>query len=286
MSPLDALSPLAALHEARALLAGVEHDGAREVVRVIDQALASFPEEEAPTGMRRRPAQAEDHGGVELEALDVVAHDLKDPLSAILMGSAYLLKALPDDEASARARKMATAIHRSAERMSRLVKNLLEVARIERGRLALAKAPHELVEIIERAASKIEPLAAEKGVTLAVSVQGGGTRLVVDVDRATDAIVHLASNAVRFTPPGKRVSLTARAERAEVVVEVADEGPGIDGERLAHLFDRYYHMRQRPREGTGLGLAVAHGVIEAHGGSTRLVSTGAQGSTFAITLPI
>jgi signal transduction histidine kinase len=279
MSSVDAPTPLDALHEARALLTGIEHDGAREAVEAIDRALASFPEE-GPTGMRVRAGQLTD----DLELLDVVTHDLKDPLSAILMGSGYLLKSLPEDLANARVRKMAAAIQRSAERMNRLVRNLLELARMERGRLVLARSEHDMSDVIDRARRKIEPFAAEKDVLLEVRVQGAA-RLDVDLERVSDAILQLGTNAVRYTPAGQAVLLAARAQDGEVVVEVTDRGPGIAGERLEHLFERAYHMRRSPRDGTGIGLAIARGVVEAHGGVLRLASTSPTGSTFAITLP-
>ncbi len=222
----------------------------------------------------------------EVEVLDVVCHDLKDPLAAIVMGSAFLLKTLPQDGANdVRVRRLALAMQRSADRMNRLVKNMLDYTRLERGRIELKRAEHELGALVDGAALRLSAAAAEKGVRIVCDVLEPGRRIWCDRERIEEAIVQLGTNAVRYTKAPNEVTLRARGDDATASVTVTDHGPGIKADRVAHLFDAEYHMRQLPRDGTGLGLAIAHGLAVAHGGALKLDHTGESGSALTITIP-
>jgi len=110
-------------------------------------------------------------------------------------------------------------------------------------------------------------------------------RVSCDAERIAQAIAHLGSNAVRYSPSGQTVTIRGRRAERSVEISILDRGPGIAGDRRDHLFDRYYHMRRSPRDGTGLGIAIACGLVEAHGGSVRLDATGDEGTTLTLAFP-
>jgi signal transduction histidine kinase len=290
MTPSGAKSPRDALEEARALLSGLDDDRAVAVLREIERALGGMADEETPTGTRRRVrdpascvAPAPFDPALPAELLDVACHDMRDPLAAIVMGSAFLAKSLPADDA--RARRLVNGIQRSAERLTRTVQNLLDFAKLERGALVLVKGEHELGALVEEGAMRLSPLATERGVQVVLDVVGPAHRFSCDVERIAQAIAHLGSNAVRYSPPGQTVIIRGRRTERSVEISIVDHGPGITGDRRDHLFERYYHMRRSPRDGTGLGIAIARGIVEAHGGSVRLDSTGNEGTTFTLAFP-
>jgi signal transduction histidine kinase len=201
------------------------------------------------------------------------------------MGSAFLMRALPEDSSNLRARKMVAAIQKSADRLSSLVQNFIDFTNLERGRCLLSRAEHELVAIIDAAADRVAGAAAERRVRIVKDTSGGEVRISCDKDRLVNAIVELLKNAVRYTPPGGDVRISAKVTGDRAIVEVEDHGPGISGPRREHLFEPYWHMQQRPRDGAGFGLGVAQGLAAAHGGTVRLASTSASGSTFELSIP-
>jgi signal transduction histidine kinase len=223
--------------------------------------------------------------GIDAELLDVVGHDLKDPLAALVMGSAFLLKSLPDDEANARTRKMAQAIQRSAERMSALVKNLIDFARLERQSVVLAPRAHPIGEIADAFTRRLASAAQERMVVIGLDVADAAAMIFCDRERIEDALAHLGSNAVRYAPAGTEVVLRARVTEGAFVASISDRGAGLSDERREHLFDHEWHMRQKPRDGTGLGLTIARRLAALHGGEVRLDETGPRGSTFTLTIP-
>src|SRR5262249_52711090 len=152
--------------QARALLAGVEDDRVAGVVSAIALALSGF-QEESPTGTRRRTSP---DAALPAELLDVACHDLKDLLAAIVMSSGFLIKSLPDEHDKVRARRLVGAIQRSAERLNRIVQNLLDFAKLERGRIVVAKGEHELGALVEESAQRLATLASERKVQVVADV--------------------------------------------------------------------------------------------------------------------
>jgi signal transduction histidine kinase len=282
MNPTGAKTVEDALTEARALLADVEQERVAGVLREIDHALSGFDPEESPTGMRKRPSL---DATLPAELLDVACHDLKDPLAAIVMGAAFLNKSLPDGDGSERARRLVAAIQRSSDRLGRIVQNLMDFAKLERGRIVLSKGEHELGVLALESAKRLDDYARERNVHVVVDADPPEHRVLCDAERVAQAVGHLGTNAVRYTRDGGIVTVRARIRDGTVAIAVIDQGPGISGARREHLFDRYYHMGQSPRDGTGLGIAIARGLVEAHGGALSLEATGASGSTFTLSFP-
>jgi PAS domain S-box-containing protein len=217
------------------------------------------------------------------EVLAVVSHDLRNPLSVIDMCAASLSDKLPADDDSAR--NLVATIESSTEWMNRLIEDLLDVARMEAGRLTLEREPHDLVRVISEATMMLEPLIAEKSLTLHEDLPEYLPRASVDARRIVQVLENLVSNAVKYTTSGGEIRIRAVAMNGEVRIAVRDTGSGIPAENLPHLFDRFWQARGARRGGAGLGLAIAKGIVEAHGGRIWVESKLGAGSTFAFSLP-
>lgn len=213
------------------------------------------------------------------DMLALVSHDLKNPLEAVLLSASLLLRS-PE---SPRVRRHAETLQRSAARMDRLVRELLDASRIDAGRFNVEPRPERLEEIVDEALALVAPLAAEKEIALACAGGPLGVEVPCDRERILQLLSNLIGNAVSFTPRGGHVGVRLALRDADVEVAVADDGPGILPEDLPHLFERY--ARSRSSRGTGLGLAIARGIVDAHRGRMRVESRPGEGSTFAFTLP-
>jgi signal transduction histidine kinase len=217
------------------------------------------------------------------EVLRVVAHDIGNSLSAVKIHALVLERTLPAGDGEAR--KRTGAIRDLTAQMDRLRQDLLDVAAIEAGRLSVEPVPLDPGEVVGEAVAALAGLAAEKGVSLSASVAPGLPRVPADRERVLQVLANLGGNAVKFTPPGGRVELRAEVEDGAVRVSCTDTGPGIAADDLPHVFDRFWQARSTRRAGAGLGLAIARGIVEAHGGTISAESTVGGGSTFAFTLP-
>jgi PAS domain S-box-containing protein len=220
------------------------------------------------------------------DVLHVVSHDLGNSLSAIVVTTTVLLRTLPEDEANAELRKRISGIRDLARRMQRLRQDLLDVASIEGGRLAIEWDRWEPGSVAREALEAFAPLAAEKEIALEGEIAGALPVLEGDRERVMQVLANLLGNAVKFTPPGGRVTLRVAPEPEDVCFEVIDTGPGIPAEHLGHVFDRFWKVRAANRTGAGLGLAIARGIVEAHDGRIWARSTPGQGATFSFTLPL
>ena len=218
------------------------------------------------------------------EVLAVVSHDLRNPLSVIDMCAVSLADRLPSDDEGAR--HLIRTIENSTQWMNRLIEDLLDVARVEAGRLALDRQLCDLVVVISEATVMLEPLIAEKSLTLREELPERLPPTNVDARRVVQVLENLVSNAVKHTAAGGEIRIRADAANGEIRVAVADTGAGIPADNLPHLFDRFWQARGARRGGAGLGLAIAKGIVEAHGGRIWVESTLGEGSTFRFSLPI
>jgi signal transduction histidine kinase len=266
-------------------------DGYREFLeRVADHIATAI--NNASTGeeeKKRVEAQAEmDRRATRLreDMLAVVSHDLRSPLTAIRT-FAELLQRIPlDGEPLALVRKKADAIQRSADQMNRLIDDLLDLASIDAGTLSIQPQPQTVEELVHDARESFEPHSAAKGLQLAFDVEPGLV-LTCDKERILQALGNLLSNAIKFTPPGGRILLQIKTEEGtgHIRLSVEDTGPGIPLAAQPHIFDRYWHEAQHKREGHGLGLSIAKGIVESHGGHIRLEKTSGEGTTISFSLP-
>lgn len=217
------------------------------------------------------------------EVLGIVAHDLRNPVGTISMTSELLLERIPEDDESNR--RMLEIIHRSAGGMNRLIQDLLDVARIEAGRgLVIEPEPEDVARLVADACAPFRHQAEERGLTLECDVPDDLPPVRADRERILQVFSNLLGNALKFTEEG---GITVGAEPADGAVRftVADTGSGIPAEDLPHLFERFWQARKARRGGAGLGLAIAKGIVEAHGGQIWVESEEGVGSTFSFTIP-
>lgn len=223
-----------------------------------------------------------------LEARDrlsaAVSHDLKNPLNVVLL-SADLLQRSAVEPAQAFVRETATTIQRAAERMNLLVRDMLDLARLESGRLGLALQPLDLLAVTREAVAMVQPLALQKSQTLQVGPAAAVPAVWADRDRLLQVFSNVLGNAVAYSPEGGTITVALSGTAQEVTVAVADTGPGIRADQLPHVFDRYWRGSSGP-SGTGLGLSIAKGIVEAHGGRIWAESRPGGGSTFRFTVPV
>jgi len=214
--------------------------------------------------------------------LGVVAHDLRNPLSTMLMASSLLAETL---EADSPAQRQVAMLHRAGERMNRLIQDLLDVKRMESGHLSVDACPLLAATLLTESAEALRPLAAAAGLELRLEVPLDLPRVAADRHRMHQVLSNLIGNAIKFTPRGGKITLRADVVAHDVRVAVADSGPGIPAEQLPHIFGQFWQGARTDRRGIGLGLAIAKGIVEAHHGRIWVESTLGSGSTFFFTLP-
>jgi signal transduction histidine kinase len=213
-----------------------------------------------------------------------VSHELKTPISALRAHLENLLDGVERPDAETMQVMLA-----QSDRLGRLVDQLLELSRLESGDVPMHRQSVALRPLVERVLSEIEVTRASHGVDLAEEVPGDLPPVYADPERVHQVLFNLLDNAVRFTPSGGRVTVTASRSNGAVGVAVADTGPGIAPEHLPRLFERFYRVdtaRSRDDGGTGIGLAIARSVVEAHGGRIWAASDPGRGSTFTFELPV
>jgi signal transduction histidine kinase len=260
---------LTALHDARRALTAVtvepgEAAVAKRIARELDETIARLEGKES-----------------EKDLVAVVCHDLKDPLASIVMGAGFLKKALPAEDGAAR--RVVDAIARSAERMNQVVSDFHDLAKLEAGQLEVALQPCDVGGVLHAAIAAFEAQAKEREVTLRLEAPEG---LIASCDRARlpQIVSKLVGNALKFTPARGQVLVRGQRDGDRVRVSVRDTGRGIPPERLRDVFDRAANARRTPRDGPGLGLAIARGLVELQGGTIGVESRVAEGSLFWFTL--
>ncbi len=220
------------------------------------------------------------------EVLAVVSHDLKTPLGVMTMRAAQLQRSAGTDDEGLRTARNAAIILRSAERMKRLIRDLLDFASVTAGTLTLQRVPEEVDALLAAACEELEPVAADKGQRLEVVQAGAGVRVLADRERLLQVCSNLVGNAVKFSPPGGDITLRAHAAQSGLVTfEVRDSGPGIAPELLPHVFERFIQARETAALGTGLGLTIARGIVERHGGHIWAENLRGGGARLLFTLP-
>jgi signal transduction histidine kinase len=229
---------------------------------------------------RRRRAEAAARAREEI--LGVVAHELRSPLSLIGVTAEVLLEF---DSRGPHRDRMLGNVMRAVDQMDRLINDLLDVVRIEAGRLSIDPAPTTARTLLGYAEERFRPPGGEPRVHVEVDSLLQDVPLNADAGRLLQVFGNLIGNALKFSAPSGRVVLRARPAADRVVFEVEDTGPGITPDQLERLFDRFWQGRPADRRGVGLGLAIARGIVDAHGGRVWAESRVGEGSTFAFAIP-
>lgn len=216
----------------------------------------------------------------------IVAHDLRDSLNAVSLATRMLRKHVTDPSGDAKeAKEFLDVIRRAVAFMTRLVDDLLDVARIEAWELWIRPHPIPADSLVSDALQVHGYAAAARLQTVQTDVPGDLPPVLADRDRVLQVFSNLLSNAIKFTPEGGTIRVSAQARGNEVIFTVADSGPGIAPEEIEHLFDRFWQATHAHRAGAGLGLAIAKGIVEAHGGRIWVESELGGGTVFTFSLP-
>ncbi|RUL89052.1 ATP-binding protein [Tautonia sociabilis] len=218
------------------------------------------------------------------EFLGVLGHELRNPLGTIAVALQLARMTRPDDEDLADAIEV---IGRGVDTMTRLMDDMLDVARITRGDLEIRPRRVLLSEAIASAVEATRPIVAERRHSLTVSPPPADLAIEADPTRLQQVIVNLVTNAAKYTPTGGRIDLSAGREGDSAVIQVRDNGAGIDPEFLPHLFDLFAQAPGNRAQGLGIGLALVRILVERHGGTITAQSDGpGAGSTFTVRLPL
>jgi PAS domain S-box-containing protein len=215
--------------------------------------------------------------------LGVVSHDLRNPLAAVSMLARRIVdNPLSDEERRATGVNILTSV----DWMFRLMQDLLDSASIEAGRLSVSVEPDSIDSILEVVAEMFREQASARGIRFVVDAAAAPT-VLADRSRMVQALGNLVGNALKFTPSDGSVTISSRLQHQEVVVSVADTGPGIPPSDLPRVFDRFWHARRgADHHGNGLGLSIAEGIMRAHNGRIWVESAVGMGTTFFVALPV
>ena len=223
------------------------------------------------------------------DMMGIVSHDLRNPANAVKMLARSILEGRGSEQLAADVVERVQVIQQAAEQIDSLIQDLLDMTRLEAGRLVVSPKEVALGALLARSLEALRPLADAGGVTLHADVPSVLPVVHADPDRVIQLLSNVLGNAIKFTPGGGHVTLQARVGDDAVELSVADTGEGIPAGQLPHVFDRFFQgtlSARAARHGAGLGLPIARGIVEAHGGRIWIESLSGAGTTVRFTLPI
>jgi heavy metal sensor kinase len=210
------------------------------------------------------------------------AHELRTPLSVIFT---QVQTALKRERSSAEYHQTLESCQRAAQRMRKLIDSLMELAHYDAGQHQLKHFPFDLGQIAQDCIDLVQPLAEARSIQISAKLPP--TNCVGDPERISQVLTNLLTNAIEYNKPGGEVRVEVQSKNGMACVEVADNGPGIPAGELPHLFERFYRVdKSRSARHSGLGLAIAKSIVEAHGGTISVSSQEGAGTTFTFQLPL
>ena len=218
------------------------------------------------------------------DVLAIVSHDLKNPLATIEL-AVNLLRDFERIDAN-QVKEFVNKVQRSADQMEILIADLLDFARIQSGTFSVLISADRLSQAVMPVIDRMRALAEAKRQTLEVDIPSSLPSVAIDAHRIGQVVSNLVSNAIKFTPEEGTIRVSARQRDHNIVVCVADTGPGIPQEHLSKIFERFWRTPGTKQKGSGLGLSIAKGIVEAHGGTIWAESQLGEGSSFFFTLPL
>ncbi|MFA5114758.1 MAG: ATP-binding protein [Candidatus Omnitrophota bacterium] len=216
-----------------------------------------------------------------------VSHELRTPIASIKGYAETLLEGALEDKENAR--EFVNIIHQNSNRLASLINDLLDLSKIESGKMKMSFAPLDPTVLIRRAATVIENQAEAKSIALNTELPSGLPKVKADETRFSQVMINLLDNAIKYTPEGGTVSIAAKVVNDVLQVDVSDTGIGISEKDLPRIFERFYRVdkaRSHELGGTGLGLSIVKHIVQAHGGQVWVRSELEQGSTFSFTIPL
>jgi signal transduction histidine kinase len=218
------------------------------------------------------------------EMVGVVSHDLRNPVAAVKMLSRTLLNTR--EMGGTQAHESIELIAQAAEQMDALIRDLLDVNRLDAGKLTIAATPVDPSVLLTDSLQTLRPLVEAEGISLELQLETGLPPVAADRERIQQTLSNLVGNAIKFSRAGSTIVVLTRRHAEGVMISVLDQGKGIAAGDLPRVFDRYWQSGRTDRHGAGLGLAIAKGIVEAHGGRIWIESSLGEGTTAAFTLPL
>jgi len=239
--------------------------------------------------LNKMSSQLKEIDQMKSDFLASVTHELKSPLTSLIMYVDLFLEGAAG-ELTDKAKKFLKIMERSSNRLSRFIDDLLDMAKIERGKMEIKKESLEILPIVSETVELIKPQADEKDIEIAMNIPDNLPLVFVDGDRTRQIITNLLSNSIKFTPEKGKISIKIQDEKECLQLSLSDTGIGIPPEQISRIFDKFEQVREvRERvkgpKGTGLGLAIVKSIVEAQGGKIWVESEVDKGSTFYFTLP-
>jgi signal transduction histidine kinase len=219
------------------------------------------------------------------EFFSSVSHDLRTPVAAIKVALSVVLANLPLDMPPASKRLLGN-VDLAADELTSLIEDLLEMARLQAGRIRLWRSSVDLRDVIVRAARALEPLIQTRGQHVLFSPPAEAVIASVDAERLGRVLRNLLGNAQQYGRQDGTISVALGRVGTEVCISVTDDGPGIAPDEQERIFERFYRVSASGSAGSGLGLAIARGLVELHGGRLWVESTPGRGSTFRLAIPV
>lgn len=216
------------------------------------------------------------------EMMGVVSHDLRNPVAAVKMLSKSLLT--DATAADAESREKIELVCQAADQMDALIRDLLDVNRLDAGQLAIAAQPVDPATLLLESLQTLRPLVEARGIDLDLQIETDLPKVMADRERIQQTLSNLVGNAIKFSSNGSKIAVVIRRDTEGVVISVVDNGKGIAPEQLPRVFDRYWQSSRTDRQGAGLGLAIAKGIVETHGGKIWIESKPGEGTTASFTL--
>jgi signal transduction histidine kinase len=217
--------------------------------------------------------------------LEIVAHDLRNPLGLVKVGAGLLARAARQGLDPDKVLELAGSFQVAVRRMERLISDILDLGAMDQGELRLLRGPVEACRLVDEVVVEMRAQADQKGVELVAEKPLRNVVIDCDKDRVVQILENLIGNAIKYTPAGKRVTVRLVEDGAEVRFQVTDEGPGIPDDVLPHIFDTFYRAKAATGRGLGLGLSIALGLVRAHRGAIWAESEAGRGASFVFTMP-
>ena len=219
--------------------------------------------------------------------LQAVSHDLRNPLGVISMGTSLMRKNLSSGNNDVGSLyQILDTIERNTANMDRMISDLLDVERMVNGKLTLKLGKYDICAILRECEELFAPVLASKSISMTIETGHEPIFAEVDHDRVLQVLSNLIGNALKFTPNGGDVKLSARKKATKIEISVTDNGPGIPEDKKSEIFKRFSQVNSNTGHGLGLGLFISKWIVEAHGGRIGVVSELGKGSTFSFKLAV